>query len=80
MTAGPLPPATRAGGARIVRSILADPDDPLARHKTLNYWRRRIEQARRYPGRGRRGAVRDAGRPDLRGDAFEPLPGSRRAR
>jgi branched-chain amino acid aminotransferase len=45
MTAGPLPPAM-TGGARIVRSILADPGDPLARHKTLNYWRRRIEQAR----------------------------------
>lgn len=45
MTAGALPPAT-PGGARIVRSILADPEDPLARHKTLNYWRRRIEQAR----------------------------------
>lgn len=45
MTAGPLPPPTH-GGARIRRSILADPDDPLARHKTLNYWRRRIEQAR----------------------------------
>ena len=33
-------------GARIDRSILADPDDPLARHKTLNYWRRRIAQER----------------------------------
>jgi branched-chain amino acid aminotransferase len=46
MTAGPLPPPMRAGGARVVRTILADPDDPLARHKTLNYWGRRIEQAR----------------------------------
>jgi branched-subunit amino acid aminotransferase/4-amino-4-deoxychorismate lyase len=46
MTAGPLPPPMPTEGARIVRSILADPDDPLARHKTLNYWRRRIEQAR----------------------------------
>lgn len=45
MTVGPLPPPT-AGGARILRTILADPDDPLARHKTLNYWRRRIEQER----------------------------------
>jgi branched-subunit amino acid aminotransferase/4-amino-4-deoxychorismate lyase len=34
------------GGARIGRTILADPEDSLARHKTLNYWRRRIEQAR----------------------------------
>jgi branched-subunit amino acid aminotransferase/4-amino-4-deoxychorismate lyase len=46
MTAGPLPPPTRTDGARILRLILADPQDPLARHKTLNYWRRRIEQAR----------------------------------
>lgn len=44
MTAGPPPPA--GGGVRITRSILADPEDPLARHKTLNYWRRRIEQER----------------------------------
>src|SRR5262249_30302419 len=44
MTAGALPPAS--GGARILRTMLVDPDDPLARHKTLNYWRRRIEQAR----------------------------------
>jgi branched-subunit amino acid aminotransferase/4-amino-4-deoxychorismate lyase len=46
MTAGPLPPSAMRGGARIVRSILADPKDPLVRHKTLNYWRRRIEQDR----------------------------------
>jgi branched-subunit amino acid aminotransferase/4-amino-4-deoxychorismate lyase len=46
MTAGPLPPPTGAGGVRILRSILADPADPLCRHKTLNYWRRRIEQER----------------------------------
>lgn len=45
MTAGPLPPSM-PGGARVVRTILADPDDILARHKTLNYWRRRIEQER----------------------------------
>jgi branched-chain amino acid aminotransferase len=45
MTAGPLPPMS-GEGVRIVRSILADPEDPLVRHKTLNYWRRRIEQAR----------------------------------
>lgn len=44
MTAAPLPPPAQ-GEARILRSILADPDDPLARHKTLNYWRRRIVQA-----------------------------------
>jgi branched-subunit amino acid aminotransferase/4-amino-4-deoxychorismate lyase len=46
MTAGPLPPPPRGDGARIARAVLADPDDPLSRHKTLNYWRRRIEQAR----------------------------------
>jgi branched-subunit amino acid aminotransferase/4-amino-4-deoxychorismate lyase len=46
MTAGPLPPRTVGDGVRIIRSILADPEDPLLRHKTLNYWRRRIEQAR----------------------------------
>jgi branched-subunit amino acid aminotransferase/4-amino-4-deoxychorismate lyase len=41
-----LPSPTWPGGARILRSILVDPLDPLARHKTLNYWRRRIEQER----------------------------------
>ena len=46
VSAGPLPPPTAGEGVRILRSILADPDDPLARHKTLNYWRRRIEQGR----------------------------------
>ena len=46
MTAGPLPPPSATGGARIGRTILVDPGDPLARHKTLNYWRRRIELAR----------------------------------
>jgi branched-subunit amino acid aminotransferase/4-amino-4-deoxychorismate lyase len=46
MATEPLPSHPRIGGARIVRSILVDPDDPLIRHKTLNYWRRRIEQDR----------------------------------
>ena len=46
MSAGPLPPPAAGEGVRILRSILADPDDPLARYKTLNYWRRRIEQGR----------------------------------
>jgi branched-chain amino acid aminotransferase/4-amino-4-deoxychorismate lyase len=49
MTAGPVPPPPTQGGVRILRSILADPADPLARHKTLNYWRRRIEQERAAP-------------------------------
>ncbi len=47
MTAGPPPPEfpdTR--GIRIDRTMLVDPADPLVRHKTLNYWRRRIEQER----------------------------------
>jgi branched-subunit amino acid aminotransferase/4-amino-4-deoxychorismate lyase len=47
MAAGPLPPPPMmSGGVRVVGSMLVDPDDPLARHKTLNYWRRRIEQSR----------------------------------
>jgi branched-subunit amino acid aminotransferase/4-amino-4-deoxychorismate lyase len=46
MSAGPLPPPIAGIGVRIVRSILVDPENPLVRHKTLNYWRRRIEQAR----------------------------------
>lgn len=46
MSAGPLPSPLTAGGVRIGRTILVDPDDRLARHKTLNYWRRRIELAR----------------------------------
>jgi branched-subunit amino acid aminotransferase/4-amino-4-deoxychorismate lyase len=42
MRTAPLPPAPRQGGA-----VLGDPwevarDDPLARHKCLNYWRRRL--------------------------------------
>jgi branched-subunit amino acid aminotransferase/4-amino-4-deoxychorismate lyase len=42
MRAAPLPPPQRKGGA-----VLGDPwsvsrDDPLARHKSLNYWRRRL--------------------------------------
>lgn len=47
MTAGPLPPEfPDKRGIRIDRTMLVDPADPLARHKTLNYWRRRIEQER----------------------------------
>jgi branched-chain amino acid aminotransferase len=42
MTAGPLPQPIPATGAVITRSIQIAPDDPLARHKTLNYWRKRI--------------------------------------
>ena len=42
MTAGPLPRSIRPAGAVITRSIEVAADDPLARHKTLNYWRKRI--------------------------------------
>jgi branched-chain amino acid aminotransferase len=42
MSAGPLPEPIRGHGAAISRSIKVADDDPLARHKTLNYWRKRI--------------------------------------
>jgi branched-subunit amino acid aminotransferase/4-amino-4-deoxychorismate lyase len=42
MTAGPLPPPLPRPGAVVTRSLRVSPDDPLAKHKTLNYWRRRI--------------------------------------
>ena len=42
MTAGPLPSPVRPGGAIITQAIEVPADDPLARHKTLNYWRKRI--------------------------------------
>jgi branched-subunit amino acid aminotransferase/4-amino-4-deoxychorismate lyase len=42
MTAGPLPPPLPRSGAAITQSIQVAIDDPLARHKTLNYWRKRI--------------------------------------
>jgi branched-chain amino acid aminotransferase len=44
MTAGPLPSPIRQSGAVITQTIQADEDDVLARHKTLNYWRKRIAQ------------------------------------
>lgn len=46
MTAGPLPPPVRKPGAIVSRCIEVAADDPLARHKTLNYWRKRIAHAR----------------------------------
>jgi branched-chain amino acid aminotransferase len=47
MTAAPLGASRpEERGVRIGRTMLADPEDPLARHKTLNYWRRRIEHAK----------------------------------
>jgi branched-subunit amino acid aminotransferase/4-amino-4-deoxychorismate lyase len=42
MTVGPLPSPYREPGVIISESIEVVADDPLARHKTLNYWRRRI--------------------------------------
>jgi branched-chain amino acid aminotransferase len=42
MSAGRLPEPFRGPGAVISRSISVDADDPLARHKTLNYWRKRL--------------------------------------
>jgi branched-chain amino acid aminotransferase len=42
MTVAPLPPALPESGAVITRSIEVLAGDPLARHKTLNYWRKRI--------------------------------------
>jgi branched-subunit amino acid aminotransferase/4-amino-4-deoxychorismate lyase len=43
MTAGPLPPNREAGGI-ITQTCEVTADDCLARHKTLNYWRKRIAQ------------------------------------
>jgi branched-chain amino acid aminotransferase len=45
MTAGPLPSPVRQPGAVITQFIEVAADDPLARHKTLNYWRKRIAHA-----------------------------------
>lgn len=47
MRSGPLPPPLEQG-AIVGGSWHVERDDPLARHKTLNYWRRRMhyEQAR----------------------------------
>jgi branched-subunit amino acid aminotransferase/4-amino-4-deoxychorismate lyase len=42
MTAGPLPPPLARPGVVIKKSIQVAADDPLQRHKTLNYWRKRI--------------------------------------
>ncbi len=42
MTTGPLPPPLRGQGAVISRCMVVDRNDPLVRHKTLNYWRNRL--------------------------------------
>ena len=46
MTAAPLPEPLPASGAVITRSIQVASDDVLARHKTLNYWRKRLAYER----------------------------------
>jgi branched-chain amino acid aminotransferase len=46
MSAGPLPPSIVVGGAIITTSIEVSRSDPLARHKTLNYWGKRIAYER----------------------------------
>jgi branched-chain amino acid aminotransferase len=46
LSVGPLPPPIREAGAIITQSIEVPSDDPLARHKTLNYWQKRIAHAR----------------------------------
>lgn len=45
MSASPLPLERLRPGAVISTSFAVARDDPLARHKTLNYWRRRIAHA-----------------------------------
>jgi branched-chain amino acid aminotransferase len=42
MRSGPIPPPPPPDGARLGPSWTVCADDPLARHKGLNYWRRRI--------------------------------------
>jgi branched-chain amino acid aminotransferase len=50
MTVAPLPPPLRASGAVIEQTIRVNEDDLLARHKTLNYWRKRIAHAHAVAG------------------------------
>jgi branched-subunit amino acid aminotransferase/4-amino-4-deoxychorismate lyase len=45
MTAAPLPTPIRTPGAVITGYTAIGADDPLARHKTLNHWRKRIAYA-----------------------------------
>lgn len=42
MSAGPLPSPLPGSGAVIKQTLEVSAQDPLARHKTLNYWRKRI--------------------------------------
>jgi branched-subunit amino acid aminotransferase/4-amino-4-deoxychorismate lyase len=45
MTTGPLPPPAGGSGVVITQTMQVTADDTLARHKTLNYWRKRIAHA-----------------------------------
>ncbi len=45
MTAGRLPPPIPEPGVVITQYIQVNADDELSRHKTLNYWRKRISHA-----------------------------------
>ena len=45
MSAAKLPPPLSRPGAVISRCMIVDQNDTLARHKTLNYWRKRIAHA-----------------------------------
>jgi branched-chain amino acid aminotransferase len=45
MTVAALPLPVPQPGAVVTQFIEVAPDDPLARHKTLNYWRKRIAHA-----------------------------------
>jgi branched-chain amino acid aminotransferase len=46
MSVSALPPQLRESGAFITHEATVIEDDPLARHKTLNYWRKRLGQER----------------------------------
>jgi branched-subunit amino acid aminotransferase/4-amino-4-deoxychorismate lyase len=48
MTAGILVPPSPNRAAVIKQTIQIAPDDPLARHKTLNYWRKRIARTKAF--------------------------------
>jgi branched-chain amino acid aminotransferase len=50
MIAGPLPPPVQEPGAVITDCIQVTADDRLSRHKTLNYWRKRIAHAHAVDG------------------------------
>jgi branched-chain amino acid aminotransferase len=55
MTAKPLLPPVREPGLFVTQTMQVTSDDRLSRHKTLNYWRKRVAQAQ----------ARDAGSDDV---------------